>query len=72
MMIETPIEILQKKLDYYNRLKIKLETKDGISPMNDIIDKQFLDNLNALVHRINLEINIYNKAIAVLKKTGLK
>lgn len=71
-MNETPIEILQKKIDYYNRLKVKAETKDGILPMNGIIDKEFLDNLNALVHKINLQIDIYSKAIEVLKKTGLK
>lgn len=69
-MQETPIKILQKKLDYYNNFLKTVKDRVTFKKNKDMTNDQFETNLNNLEADILTKIREFKRAIEILNKTA--
>ena len=67
-MNETPIQVLEKKIEYYKKFKTTCETREGIVPNENEPEEETKKKFDGLIEECQDKIKEFESAIAILKK----
>lgn len=67
-MKQTPIEVLENKIQYYNKLKTTCETRDGIVNNENESEEETKKKFDGLIKECESKIQEFQFSIQILKR----